>query len=75
MNFEDFIAFLGNEFEFDTEGITENTAFSDIGFDEFDFIELVMSVEDAYGIEVPEEAPAKFKTIGDFAAFVRKKTE
>lgn len=75
MQFKDFLTFLGEEFEFDTQGITENTTFADIGFDEFDLIELVMSVEDEYAIEVPDEALAGFKTVGDFSAFVCKKTE
>ena len=32
MEFKDFVALLGEEFEFDTAGIEENTTFADIGF-------------------------------------------
>ena len=75
MEFNDFVALLGEEFEFDTAGIEENTTFADIGFDEFDMIELVMSIEDKYMIEVPDEALAQIKTIGDFADYIKEKTE
>ena len=75
MNFETFVALLGDEFEFDTAGIVENTTFADINFDEFDMIELVMSIEDRFHIEVPDEALQSFKTIGDFAAYMQEKLE
>ncbi|MBQ6381196.1 MAG: acyl carrier protein [Clostridia bacterium] len=75
MNFETFVALLGEEFEFDTAGIVENTTFADINFDEFDMIELVMSIEDRFHIEVPDEALQSFKTIGDFAAYMQEKLE
>lgn len=75
MNFKEFVALLGEEFEFDTEGIEPNTTFADINFDEFDMIELVMTIEDKFAIEVPDEVLSAFKTIGDFADFMRQKTE
>ena len=73
MNFEQFLSFLGSEFSFDTAGITAQTTFAEINFDEFDLIELVMSVEDAYSIEVPDEALREFKTIGDFANYLSER--
>ena len=75
MDFEEFLALLGEEFDFDTEGITPTTTFADINFDEFDLIELVMSIEDRYRIEVPDEALESFHTIGDFARFMSEKIE
>lgn len=73
MTFEEFLKFLSEEFEFDTEGIEKNTTFEEINFDEFDLIELVMSVEDKYEIEVPDEALSEFKTVGDFAEYLESK--
>lgn len=73
MKFEDFVKLLGEEFEFDTDGIEENTTFADINFDEFDMIELVMSIEDKFGIEVPDEDLAQIETIGDFVKFMQDK--
>ncbi|MBQ3431749.1 MAG: acyl carrier protein [Clostridia bacterium] len=73
MDFNTFLKFLGEEFEFDTEGIQPETTFEDINFDEFDLIELVMSVEDKCNIEMPDEALKSFKTVGDFAAYLESK--
>ena len=75
MNFETFLTFIGDEFNFQTSGIQESTTFEEINFDEFDVIELVMSVEEKCHVEIPDEALQSFKTIGDFANFVKEKTE
>ena len=75
MDFQSFLEFLGNDFEFDTTGIQPDTPFRDIGFDEFDMIELVMSVEDAFSVEVPDEALASIVTVGDFAQFIKDSCE
>ena len=72
MNFEEFLSFLGEEFSFDTTGITPDTTFAEINFDEFDLIELVMSAEDAYHKEIPDEALESFCTVGDFAEYLEK---
>ena len=73
MHFEEFLVFLSEEFKFDTEGIEKSTTFEEINFDEFDLIELVMSVEDKYEIEVPDEVLKDFKTVGDFADYLESK--
>ena len=72
MEFEDFLRFLGEEFSFDTSGITPQTSFEEINFDEFDMIELVMSVEDTYRVEIDDASLAGLKTVGQFAAFLNE---
>ena len=73
MNYSDFIDFIGKDFKFDTIGITEKTTFSEINFDELDMIDLVMSVEDNFRVEVPDEALKNIKTIGDFCDYINSK--
>ena len=73
MKFEDFLQFLGKEFSFDTSGITPQTTFEEINFDEFDMIELVMSVEDSFRIEIDEDALTGLKTLGQFAAYLKER--
>lgn len=75
MKFNEFLDFIGNEFDFDTEGVEENTTFADINFDEIDMIELVMSVEDKYHLEIPDEDLKKIVTIGDFVNFMDDKLQ
>ena len=73
MDIKDFLDFLGKEFDFDTSGIEPSTTFAQIGFDEFDMIELVMSIEDKYMIEVPDEVLEKTVTIGDLLNYLEEK--
>ena len=66
---------LKNIFErdFDIEGdeITPDTnLFSDLDFDELDLYDMVMSVEDDFEIELPDEDLEKIKTIGDLIKFI-----
>lgn len=70
MELEQFIDFIGKEFDFDTTGIKGDTTFDEIGFDELDMIDLVMSVEDEYHTEVPDEALSQIKSIEDFKNFL-----
>ena len=66
---------LKNIFErdFDIEGdeITpETNLFSDLDFDELDLYDMVMSVEDDFEMELPDEDLEKIKTIGDLIKFI-----
>ena len=70
MTFDEFVKSLGEDFEFDTAGIEENTTFEDINFDEFDMIELVMNIEDKYQVEITQEDLNSLNTIGEFARFL-----
>ena len=42
----------------------------DLGADSLDIIELVMAFEEAFGIEIPDEAAEKIKTVQDAVNYV-----
>ena len=42
----------------------------DLGADSLDIIELVMAFEEAFGIEIPDEAAEKIKTVQDAVEYV-----
>jgi acyl carrier protein len=42
----------------------------DLGADSLDVVELVMSLEDIFDIDVPDEAVEELRTIGDVQRFV-----
>ena len=42
----------------------------DLGADSLDVVELVMTLEEAFDIEVPDEAIEEMRTIGDVQRFV-----
>jgi acyl carrier protein len=62
---------LSNELEVEPDSIEESTSFKgDLDADSLDLYELVMELEDSYGIRVSEEEAARIKTVGDAVDFV-----
>ncbi len=62
---------LAEELEVDAAEIGEATRFKeDLDADSLDLYELVMELEDTYGISVSEEQAAKIATVGDAVQFV-----
>ena len=56
--------------------VTSGAAFvDDLGADSLDIIELVMAFEEAFGIEIPDEAAEKIKTVQDAVDYVNKQTK
>lgn len=54
--------------------ITEDLSFKDdLGADSIDLVELVMALEDEYGVELQyEDLEKKVKTVGDLADFLKE---
>ena len=62
---------LAEELEVDPGKIGEGTRFKqDLDADSLDLYELVMELEDNYGISVSEQQAARIETVGDAVAFV-----
>ena len=62
---------LAEELEVDVEKIGEGTRFKeDLDADSLDLYELVMELEDRYGVTVTEEQATHIKTVGDAVDFV-----
>jgi acyl carrier protein len=62
---------LSTELEVDPSRIEDGTRFKeDLDADSLDLYELVMELEDRYGISVSEEQAARIKTVGDAVDFV-----
>jgi acyl carrier protein len=62
---------LAEELEVDIAKISEGTRFKeDLDADSLDLYELVMELEDRYGVAVSEQQAAQIKTVGDAVGFV-----
>ena len=62
---------LASELELEPDSITETTNFKeDLDADSLDLYELVMELEDSYGIKVSEEEASRIRTVGDAVDFV-----
>ncbi len=46
----------------------------DLGADSLDAVELVMAIEEEFGIEVPDEEAEKLGSVGDIIDYVEKTT-
>ncbi len=47
----------------------------DLGADSLDIVELVMSMEEAFNIEIPDDDAEKIQTIGDAVTYVEEHVE
>lgn len=62
---------LAEELEIDPGIVREETRFKeDLDADSLDLVELVMELEDRYGLRMPEEEAVKIKTVGQAADWV-----
>ncbi len=56
----------------DESEITEDSSFKDdLGADSLDLFEMVMTMEDEYGIEIPTEDLEKMETVGDVVNYIQ----
>ncbi len=56
----------------DESEITEDSSFKDdLGADSLDLFEMVMTMEDEYGIEIPTEDLEKMETVGDVVNYLQ----
>ncbi len=71
MVFEKIRAMIAEQLEIDEDTITmESALIEDLGADSLDVVDLVMSIEDEFEIEVPDEAIENMRTIGDAVRFI-----
>ena len=57
----------------DAEKVTMEASFiEDLGADSLDTVELVMAFEEAFGVEIPDDAAETILTVGDAVKFLEK---
>lgn len=56
------------------EEVTDSAKFvDDLGADSLDTVELVMALEEEFGIEIPDEDAEKLATVGDALRYIEEK--
>jgi len=69
--FEKIRALLAEQLDVDPAKITmDSDIMSDFEADSLDIVDMVMTLEDEFGIEVPDDAIENLRTVGDVVNFV-----
>lgn len=69
--FERVRALLAEQLDVDEDKITmDSDILHDFEADSLDVVDMVMTLEDEFGIEVPDEAIEELHTVGDVVRFV-----
>ena len=69
-------AILAEQFDVEEDKITVDTDLQeDLGADSLDVVDLVMSIEENFDIEIPDEDVENIKTVGDIVKYIESKTE
>lgn len=61
---------LADQLGIETEEITTESTFEDLGADSLDIVELVMAIEQEWDMEIPDEAAEEIKTVGDAVNYI-----
>ena len=55
------------------DAVTENASFvDDLGADSLDTVELVMALEEEFGVEIPDSEAEKIRTVKDAFEYINK---
>jgi len=57
----------------DTEVKEESSFTDDLGADSLDVVELVMALEEEFGIDIPDDDVTNLKTVGDAVTYIETK--
>ena len=72
MIFEKIAALLAEQLGVDADSITMDTSFEELGADSLDVVELIMSLEDSFGITISDDDAAKLSTVGAIVDYLEK---
>ncbi len=64
---------IAKELEVDVKQLTPEAKFiEDLGADSLDIVELVMALEEEFGLDIPDEEADKLKTVGDAMKYLQE---
>ena len=65
-----------DQLDVEVDKVTEAASITDdLGADSLDVVDLVMSFEEEFDIEIPDDQVEKIKTVGDIVKFIEEKVE
>ena len=56
----------------ESEVTVEASFIDDLGADSLDIVELIMALEEEFGVEIPDEDAEKISTVGDAVSYIQQ---
>ena len=75
MVFERIREIICDQLDLEEDKVTmDSDIMEDFEADSLDVVDLVMSIEDEFGLEVPEDQIENFRTVGDVVRYIEEKS-
>ena len=69
--FDNVVEIIANQLQIDIDMIDGSCkVMEDLGADSLDVVDLVMSIEDEFDVEIPEDQVENIKTVGDIVKYI-----
>lgn len=76
MVFEKIKTILVDQLDVDGDTITmDSIVIDDLGADSLDVVDMVMSMEEEFDVEIPDEDIENLKTVGDLVHYIESKND
>lgn len=67
------VTIVSNQLDVEKEKVKPEASFiNDLGADSLDIVELVMELEDQFGMQIPDEDAEKIRTVGEAIEYIKK---
>ena len=61
---------VAEQLSIEKDKVSETSTFADLGADSLDTVEIVMAIEEAFGVEVPEDAAAEMSNLKEAVDYI-----
>lgn len=69
--FEKVKAIVVEQLGVDEVEVTQETSFEKLNADSLDIVELIMALEEAFDLDIPDEQAEKIRTLGDAVSYIK----
>jgi acyl carrier protein len=69
--FEKVKAIVVEQLGVDEVDVTQETSFEQLNADSLDIVELIMALEEAFDLDIPDEEAEKIRTVGDAVSYIK----